>query len=524
MDNPEIVELFLKNIEDLKPNKYKWYKIKNIFVNICKNIINNFNEKNDLNIFIKNYYSYLILFTYYTNFCYYYKLDIDEELIQIDKNIRCDTNIIKTLLLNMNDWRIKNIFKYILPYIVLKKKIKRKDIENTSNFIKHCDNIYNNEYKNSFNKTLDVIIFKYVICKNNNYKNYHDFYTKIILNDKLPNNFTNFTNYLEEDTEIFNMTVPTNNNSVINNIDISEIINYLLITQKSIKFTKISNNLYKLSSSKNIIEIHVDIEKPLGIVCIKKDLNMIYYNIKELEELKYLQHTKNHIIIYINSNNIDNLSTLLTIIHLITISLKTLNSEPIDAYELNNPIEYHNYYFDSFVNFLKYIKNDINKNLVYNKFLTELFKFYYLYSVYDYYIYFKNDLLESIVENDKKKDKIFNDVCLEIKNMCNLPANILHYPPFVNNKIDDINYIMNYSYEQPNYFKLFDFINAIIQVFEVKKYNNDFEDIFCKCINVNKENNNSKINNNLQKINNEKAVIHKINKDTYEELSIIQSF
>ena len=132
--------------------------------------------------------------------------------------------------------------------------------------------------------------------------------------------------------------------------------------------------------------------------------------------------------------------------------------------------------------------------------------------------------MSSLADNDKKREKIFNNVCLEIKKMCNLPDNILHYPPFINNNIDDINYIINYSYEQPNYFKLIDFINALITVFNIKKYNNDFENIFCSCINVIKKNNNSNINKNLSNIKNEKPIINKINMNTYDEFSIIENF
>ena len=522
MENKEIIDLFYKNINELKPNKYKWNKIKTYFLNICKNIINNFNNNNDLDIFVKNYYCFLLLFIYYTNFCYYYNLSIDNELIEIDKMIRCDINIIKILLLNMNDWRIKNIFKYILPYIILKTKIKTKDINETSEFIINHDKIFNEEYKNKFNKTLDILIFKYIISKNNNYLNYHDFYTKIILNKKLPNNFKNFIEYFEEDTEIFNLNIDSDDN-ISTDIEISDIINYLLKQYESFNFKKISNKLYKITSSENIIEICITSDKPYGITSVKKNLNMVYFNIKEIEEYKYLQHTYNHIIIYFNNDNINNLSVLLTFIHLLTISLKMINTEPIDAYELNNCIEYNNYYYDSFVNFLRYIKNDINKNKNYNNFLIELFKFLYLYAVYDYYIYYKNDLSESIIGNKNNKEKIFNEVCIEIKKMCNFPDNIFHYPPFINNSIDDINYIMNYSYEQPNYFKFIDFINALIFTFDIKKYNNDFEEIFCKCINTVKKKN-IKIINNFQKLNKEKAVINKINKDTYEEISTIQDY
>jgi hypothetical protein len=523
MDNPYIINLFLKNINELKPKKYKWKHIKNIFIEICQNIINNFNKKDNLETFIKNYYYYLLLFTYYSNFCYYYNIILDEELIKIDNNIKYDINILKILLLNMNNWQVQNIIKFILPYIVLKNKINKNYIIEISNYIKNYDKIYNTEYDNKINKTLDIILFKYILSKNNNFINYHDFYNKKILNEKLPKNFMNFMNYFEEDTEIFNLHIDnTNINININVLNIIDIVNYIIKDYDSIQFKKISNILYRLTSSNNILEIIIDNNKPVGIIYLKKKLNMIYYNIKEIEELKYLQNTYNHIIIYIDKYDIDNLSSLLTYIHLLTISLKTIDNEPIDVYELNNYIEYNNYYYESFLNFLKFIKNDINKNTLYNKFLIEIFKFYYLYAIYDYYIYYKNDLMESIASNDIKKEKIFNDVCLEIKKMCNLPDNILHYPPFINNKIDDINYIINYSYEQPNYFKLIDFINAIITVFDVKKYNNDFEHIFCSCINTIKEKNKKNINKNAYNIKNEKPIINKINLDTYNEISIVE--
>ena len=92
MDNPDIINLFLKNINELKLNKYKWKYIKNIFIEICQNIINNFDKKDNLETFIKNYYYYLLLFTYYTNFCYYHNILINDELIQIDNNIKYDNS------------------------------------------------------------------------------------------------------------------------------------------------------------------------------------------------------------------------------------------------------------------------------------------------------------------------------------------------------------------------------------------------------------------------------------------------
>jgi len=51
------------------------------------------------------------------------------------------------------------------------------------------------------------------------------------------------------------------------------------------------------------------------------------------------------------------------------------------------------------------------------------------------------------------------------------------YPPFF--KIDDdINNLIYYTFEFPNYFKLFDFINAIVFVFEIKNLHSTKFDIW----------------------------------------------
>ena len=48
-----------------------------------------------------------------------------------------------------------------------------------------------------------------------------------------------------------------------------------------------------------------------------------------------------------------------------------------------------------------------------------------------------------------------------------IPDELMNYPPFINLESDDINSILYYNFEIPNYFKLFDLLCAYSSVFNI---------------------------------------------------------
>ena len=82
-----------------------------------------------------------------------------------------------------------------------------------------------------------------------------------------------------------------------------------------------------------------------------------------------------------------------------------IESYPNDIYECIYPVDYTNYYFLSFCMFLEFIKPNIKTSPGINKFIIDLFKYFYIYSYYDYYFYYSNNLFESIMSTYYSKNK-----------------------------------------------------------------------------------------------------------------------
>ena len=92
--------------------------------------------------------------------------------------------------------------------------------------------------------------------------------------------------------------------------------------------------------------------------------------------------------------------------------------------------------------------------------------------------------MQKLEENNNN----FINICNAIKNDFNIPKNISNHPPFNVVDIEDINQPIYYSYEIPNYFKLFDLINSLIDIYNITNYNN-FDDIITQIFNITKNNN-----------------------------------
>ena len=493
--NNKINNLFTNYFYNITNNDiYVWENIKPIF----ENIMNDLNS-NDKNVLLKKYYFFTILYINYTNYLKFIKhSDFNNtEIYEFIKIIKFNKQILNNIIFNLDIVHLKKIFKIFNPFISskLKKNIflnkTKKDniieeyVKNSKQFEKIFE-LSNNNYK----KSLNIIIYRFLLSQSIKYENYHEFYINKILDYSLLNN---------NNLEIFLKQIP--NSKDILNLKINSPIpsNLQINIKKIIDFFKSVNPLVNYENKNNdFIFTHIkyngtillsnDIKYKYNNECVQfnylqQNLSLFYFNIKELSEYTFLKKSNNFIVIYIESYEINDLSILLNFIHILTISFKILETYPTNIYEILYPLDYSNYYYKSFCNFFQFIKNEINSNLSYNKFIIDIIKYYYIYSYYDFYFYYSTNLLKSIVSNFNFKNKIAIDFFENLKKILKLPNELYNHPPFVNVE-DDVNNLLYYSYEIPNYFKFFDFINALCNVNSYEFNNTTIIKCILKFINV----------------------------------------
>ena len=515
-----IISLFVDNFEKIKKtytdDLFNFINFENIFNNII-GILSD--EHINQNNFIKYYYLFTFLYLNYTNYLFYIgHNDISNiNLEKIVKKTKTSNKIVNNIFKFINN---KNIIKILkVTNIFILKKIK-KNIKNNSNNkiinehiinIKQLDKISelpNDNYK----KILNLIIYRYIICKNNNYSNYHEFYTKKIIKNKnlllSPNKLDELIIQISKSKKILDININKKINSTIN-ICILKVINFILNKYEQFYIDSNTNDtiLIKNKNSNDIIKIIIS--NKYDNVCwnnYQTNYSMMHYEIEQLKEFNFLKKTFSNIEICIGNKNLNDLSNLLEFIHLITISLKILSSYPSDIYECLYQLEYTNYYFDTFCYFFEFIKTDINQNYYYNKFIIDVVKFMYIYSYYDFYFYYNNNLLETLIDKIDFKNQIFSEFLENLKNTLKLPKELLQHPPFFKNDYD-INTIIYYNFEIPSYYKFIDLINAITVTFGNCDLNNNKDnivDIISKYIDYD---NNNLFTNKLkkQKINKKKS-------------------
>jgi hypothetical protein len=512
--NQHVQSLFIMPFDEIS-KKYKnelftWKNFEPIFLNIYKLLLKSENE----NDFIKYYYLLTFLYLNYTNYLKY-SLNSDFNNVNIYtfiSNIKFNKNIVEKIFKFSFDKKIKKIIKIYNPFINFKfnkltqydylQKIVKLYIDDTKQMEKLCE--MNNS---NIKKIMNIIIFRYLISKNNNYNNYTDFIINNIIDTKNLINILDFNYFIKlipNSKKI--LSLKTNNYNFDINININKVINFLLL-----KFSKI-NVEFNDEKSKIILSN----KKYKGKIIIKFDKNissiefnnyqinysLIHFNIDELKDFAFLKKTNSFIEIGLNSIIIKDLSSLLEIFHLLILSFKILESYPTDIYDSVNPVEYSNYYFLTFSTFIEFVKYNLNKDSAVNKFMIDLIKYLYIYSYYDYYYYYSNKLLDTIINNYEYKDNIFKEFSDNLKEILKLPNELYSYPPFFNIN-DDINSIIYYNFEIPSFFKLFDLINAICYVFDKKYYINNSKnftitDIINKYFKVDINNDTININNNIE--------------------------
>ena len=494
--NPIIISLFVDKFENIK-NKYSsdefnWDKFEKIFINLQK-ILSDKNIEQDN--FVKYYYIFIFLYLAYTNYLGFTNHPDNPNNnskinIIIDK-IKTSNKIVRNIFRFSQNPNVCQIIKlnniYMLKKISkCKNKLNDECVEDFTqtyiNDIKQFDKI--SELSNgNYRKILNLIIYRYVSCKNSNYKNYNDFYTKKIISHQSKIEMENFNFFIEQISQskkILNMVISDNNKNNNNkqnhftNVKIINIINFVLSDKNKFYIEHSSKNkiLIKNKKSEGIIQINMMENISTGTNAntnastniefnqYQTNYSFVHYNVDELADLNFLKKTFGNIEININSLILTDLSSILEFIHLLICAIKIISLNPSDLYECLYPIDYTNYYYDTFCTFINFLKPHINKNKSCNKFIIDIYKFLFIYSYFDYYFYYSNNLMDTIIEKIEFKNDIFIDFLGNLKNVLKLPKELLPFPPFFNEEFD-VNSILYYNYEIPSYFKFFDFVKAI---------------------------------------------------------------
>ena len=523
MDKNDMTEKCLNNLflnyfyeieitEDLMTN-YKWSNISKIFNCLYEKLIL-FQNTSD---FIKNYYLIMLYFINYTNFLKYIKHP-DYELNDIYSflnKIKYNTDIINFIQENIKNENIENIFGTFNPFIKNKlkisgDKINKKQLTDFVENVKHLDNIYL-DTNTSSKKILNVLLYRHILSNNVNESNYNNFFIKNIMEDSSSNviDLETLVKNLPNYKNIVNLQVSS---EIKNNlgIQLSKLVTFIIKEYPFIKMNTIINSckskIIELINTKfgGKIIIQKSVNKINKINLYQQNINLINFNIKELTNFRFFKKTNNYITIEYTSSIINDLSTLLHLTHLITCGIKLLETYPSSIYECMYPLDYNKYYYKTFINFLSYIKEYVNKDMSYNRFLIDLIKYYYVYSYYDYYFYYNSNLIKTTIDRIKYKNNIFNEFCDSLKYLFKLPAEMTNYPPFFNIE-DDLDNLIYYTLEIPNYFKFHDLLSAITQVFNVRINNSTNFNLIEIILTINCDNANQVINGlNTQPVSNNK--------------------
>ncbi len=470
---------------------FSWNNFKKIFYHLQNQIINSSNEKDLIN----NYYLFTFIYLNYTNYLNYSSHpDYDNpEIYKIINKVKYNKNIISKLLKYNKNPIINKIIKITNPFVNCQSKIHK--LNNSEYFEKFLNDYLVNSKQmekmsemsnDSFKKSLNIVIFRNIISKKNNYLNYSDFYLKNIINQKNLNILLNFNTYINKIPNFRKiLEIKTKNADFNTNINVIDVINFIIT-----KFNKINvefqKDKYVITNNKfggKIFIITNSDNNSIEFNKLQTNYSLIYFNTEEIKNFNFLNKTSSFVEIKLNSNIIKDLSSLLDIIHLLTISIKMLETYPEDIHECLYPIDYTNYYFLSYCMFFEFVKPLIKTSLGINKFIIDLFKYYYIYAYYDYYFYHSNTLIDGLMSSYSFKNNIFEDFIKNLKTTLKVPKELFSYPPFFD-IVDDVDSLIYYSFEIPSYLKLFDFINAICYVFDKKYYSSNPQDIdFDKIIN-----------------------------------------
>ncbi len=481
--NEYVQSLFIMSFDNIKKkydDKYfSWDKFYPIFQNLYNILFKSIESKE----IIKNYYIFTFLYLNYTNYLKFINSPDfnNQEIYKMINKIKFNSIIVNNIFNNLDNETIKNIIKINNNFITKKlkkqksqepgylKKIIEDYLQNTKQIERFFD-MSNENYK----KTLNIILFRYFVSKDNGYQNYNEFVSKKIINLKELNFLLDYETFIKKipfSKNILNIKTPSGNLSI--NTNVNEIINFILKKLSKIRIESYKDRyiLYNEKyDGKIIICFNEENNKSNEFDVCQMNYSFMYYNIPELKDFNFLRKTETLIKINLISHKISDYTTLLQIIHLITISIKILESYPTELYDCINPLDHTNYYFLSFCLFFEFIKPQVKTSQGLNKFVVDLLKYFYIYSYYDYYFYYSEKLVTTISNNYEYKNDIFNEFINNLKKTLKLPKELFAHPPFFDVD-DDINSVIYYNLEIPNYIKFFDYINAICYVFDRDYYN-----------------------------------------------------
>lgn len=471
--NEDIICIFNKSFDSFVINKelinkYSWNNFKKYFSILYKFLIEFDSNTSSNENFIKTYFFTKLFYIFYSNFLEFIEHPdcLNAEIDVFHDKFKNNTEIIKKLYLTSKTKKILNILN---PFFIKKININ-EDLNKINNTIKHYDKLFmmtNNNHK----KILNIIIFNNILSTNLSYKNYHDFYIKNIINKEhyFNNNFCDFNEFLQNIPNLKTITLCNSKNNIPSstiNYNITNIINFIINFFPNLKLSK-EENCFVIKSKKNSGKIIIEQsnEDINEIIFYQYNLSLFHFNNEEISELNYLKKTNNLIKIKYENKNFTDPRSLLNIFSCIVRACNYLEYCCVSISNIINYTTQFNYFYETFVYFLTFIKNDFD-NPVIKKFIIDIIVFYYIYSYYDYYFYFNNKLLDTINSNNDNKNEIFLDFCQSIKKLFKLPNNLEIYPPFskINNVIDNI---LLYSFNYPNYIKFYDLIYAIYTVFEM---------------------------------------------------------
>jgi hypothetical protein len=501
---------------------YSWSNMKLLFEEIYEDLFKNDN----ISFFIK-YNLLKFYFVYYTNYLEFinHKDNLNLDIDKYNDKIKYSENIINKIFKISDNIVVNKIIKNLNPFNFKKNN---KNNENTINFIKTCKQYEKIQMveTNSHKKILNLIIYRYLLTKNNKLNNYNDYYLKFLLKKEHYNgtfiNIDDFIKIIPNLKMILSLKINTQikNNFKINYIDIIKYFIKINNNNNDYSIDIISNNSFVLSSKKLGKIIFEKSDNNINEICVfQYNLDLFYFNNnKELKNYNFIKKGKNLFKIKFENYEINNLSSLLNIFYILTKAFKLLEYHISDLYEFMFINQINNYNYYTFVNFFNFINSNITYDSSTQKFIADLIKYLYIYSYYDFYFYNNENLMNTIIDNNGKKNEIFLDFCNSIKVLFKLPNELLLYPPFLNNYLYDN--ILYYSYDELNYFKFYDLIMAIKTVYDCDEIqiqqgnfsSNDILKIINKSLKIDTPNDNSIDENDK-----------KINKNIFVELNIENS-
>ena len=485
--------LFVKEPSLIDLNNYKWNLVKQTF----EKLIESLTTMND-NDFIKNYEYTYICFGYYINFLAINEnigRNVDLENNGIEKlfiNFKYDENIFNRLCVialsnNENKQKSLKIIKLINPFVFqqLNNNTEKPNIPDLIHIIKRYDDLLLDEI--SYKKIRNLVIYRNLYSHKNNY---HNFYLETY---GIPSNDYFKTIQMLSIMNIIPSEIKNNQKKCL--ISINDIITVIINNFNS----KTKQMTVSYNEKNNTIIVIGNNLKPTSLIKLQNNQHKNSIDI-QLQQLDFINTFNNQTIstknlIVIQHQNPTNLYIILKIVHLITISIKICKANITDLYDSINILPIENYYYDSFVNFFTLIKPFVNRDFLVNNFIIELSKSLFVNAHFDYYFYYDTKLIEIIKKNIDKKQEIFSNFCNHLNEKLKLKKIMYNYPPFKNcdTGIDDIE---NYCFDVPNYFKFYDFTNALYDTYKINK-NTDLVAVVNSLIPKPQMKNNNNSNNNI---------------------------